>query len=237
MIEPVLTRRELLARLAGVAALPVAAVSCGRGPAGASVSQATRPLHYSSLADVAKLIAAREIQSLDLTQQLLDRIAAVDGRLQSYVTVMTDQAIASARRADAEIRGRPVPRASAWRAHRGERPLLYARRSHHGGHEGLGRLRARLRRDRRRSAGSCRCGHPGQARAVRRCVRSVLSRLPGASEPVGCRTVERRVVEWLRRRDGSGLVLCVGWDGHGGIDPVPIGRERMRGAQARPMVE
>ena len=62
------------------------------------------PLHYSSLADVAKLIAARELQSIDLTQQLLDRIAAVDGRLQSYVTVMTDRAIASARRADAEIR-------------------------------------------------------------------------------------------------------------------------------------
>ena len=173
-----------------------------------------------------------ELQSLDLTQQLLDRIAAVDGRLQSYVTVMTDQAIASARRADAEIRGRPVPRASPWRAHRGERPLLYARRSHHGGHEGLCRLRARLRRDRRRAAGSCRCGHPGQARPVRRCVRSVLSRPAGAGEPVGRHTVERRVIEWLRRGDGSGLVLCVGRYGHGRIDPVPIGRERMRGAQA-----
>ncbi len=99
-----LTRRELLARLAGVAALPVAAVSCSRGPAGSSVSTVTSPLHYSSLADVAKLIAARELQSTDLTRQLLDRIAAVDGRLQSYVTVMADQAIASARRADAEIR-------------------------------------------------------------------------------------------------------------------------------------
>ncbi len=99
-----MTRRDLLARLAGIAALPAAAVSCGRGPAGSSVSHVKSPLHYSSLADVAKLIAAREILSLDLTQQLLDRIAAVDGRLQSYVTVMTDQAIASARRADAEIR-------------------------------------------------------------------------------------------------------------------------------------
>lgn len=99
-----MTRRELLAHLAGIAALPVAAVSCGRGPAGASVSQATRPLHYSSLADVAKLLAAREIQSLDLTHHLLDRIAAVDGRLQSYVTVMADRAITSARPADAEIR-------------------------------------------------------------------------------------------------------------------------------------
>lgn len=104
MLEPALTRREVLARLAGVAALPIAAVSCGRGPADGAVSQVTRPLHYASLADVAKLIAAREIQSSDLTQQLLDRISAVDGRLQSYVTVMAERAIASARRADAEIR-------------------------------------------------------------------------------------------------------------------------------------
>ncbi len=88
MSEPRLTRRVLLARLAGVAALPFAAVSCGRDPAGGTVSQAARPLHYSSLADVAKLVAAGKLLSTDLTQQLLDRIVAVDGRLQSYVTVM-----------------------------------------------------------------------------------------------------------------------------------------------------
>jgi len=99
-----LTRRDFLSHLADAAVLPVAAVSCGRAPAGSSVSKVTTPLHYSSLADVAKLIAARELLSIDLTQQLLDRIAAADGRLQSYVTVMTDQAIASARRADVEIR-------------------------------------------------------------------------------------------------------------------------------------
>jgi amidase len=101
LIESGLTRRDLLSLLAGAAVLPVAAVSCGRGPA---VSQVSNPLHYSSLADVAKLIAARELLSIDLTQQLLDRIAAVDGRLESYVTIMTDQAIPSAGRADAEIR-------------------------------------------------------------------------------------------------------------------------------------
>lgn len=60
-------------------------------------------LHYASLADVARLIAAREIRSSDLTRQMLDRIAAVDGRLQSYVTVMAEQALESAGRADAEI--------------------------------------------------------------------------------------------------------------------------------------
>lgn len=101
--ESGLTRRDLLPILASAAVLP-ATVSCGRGPAGSSVSQVNPPLHYSSLADVARLIAAREILSADLTQQLLDRIAAVDGRLQSYVTVMAGRAIESARRADAGIR-------------------------------------------------------------------------------------------------------------------------------------
>jgi amidase len=99
-----LTRRDLVARLAGLAALPVATASCGRGPAAPSAPEAAIPLHYSSLAHVAGLIAAREISSSDLTQQMLDRIAAVDGRLQSYVTVIAEQAIAGARRADAEIK-------------------------------------------------------------------------------------------------------------------------------------
>lgn len=103
MVGPRLTRRDLLSRLAAAAGLPVA-VSCGRGPAGSSAARIKGPLHYSSLADVATLIAARELTSIDVTQQLLARIAAVDGRLQSYVTVMTDHAIASAARADAEIR-------------------------------------------------------------------------------------------------------------------------------------
>jgi amidase len=96
MTVPALTRRDLLARLAGITALPFAAASCGRSPA-------ADPLHYSSLAHVGVLIAERQLQSSDLTRQLLDRIAAVDGRLQSYVTVLSEQAIASAWRADTEI--------------------------------------------------------------------------------------------------------------------------------------
>lgn len=93
MAEPVLTRRDLLASLAGVAVIP----------ATTPASQVTGPMHYASLADVADLIKARKVRSSDLTQLMLDRIAAVDGRLQSYVTVMAGQALASARRADAEI--------------------------------------------------------------------------------------------------------------------------------------
>jgi amidase len=103
MTAPTLTRRDLLAHLAGVAALPVAAASCGRSPPAPSAPQAAVPLHYSSLASVARRIEARELRPSDLTQQMLDRIAALDGHLLSYVTLMTDRALESARRADAEI--------------------------------------------------------------------------------------------------------------------------------------
>ncbi len=103
MAESGLTRRELLELLSGAAALPIAAASCGR-PAAPSIARVEGPLHYSSLADVARLIAAQELTSTDLTRQMLDRIAAVDGRLRSYVTVMTDRAMASAERADADSR-------------------------------------------------------------------------------------------------------------------------------------
>ncbi len=103
MTVPALTRRDLLARLAGVVALPFAAVACERSPAAASILRAADPLHYASLAQVGKLLAGRQLSSSDLTRQLLDRIATVDWHLQSYVTLMTDRALASARRADAEI--------------------------------------------------------------------------------------------------------------------------------------
>ena len=61
MSEHGLTRRDLLSRLAGVAVVPIAAVSRGRGPA-SSGSQIEHPLHYASLAEVARLIVAREIK-------------------------------------------------------------------------------------------------------------------------------------------------------------------------------
>lgn len=67
-----MTRRDLLSRLAGAAALPITPVSFGR---------TNDSLHYSSLTDVARLIATRELPSMDLTRRMFDRIAAVDGRV------------------------------------------------------------------------------------------------------------------------------------------------------------
>ncbi len=61
------------------------------------------PLHYRSLTEVARLIEAKEISPIELTQMVLDRIDTLDVRLHSYATVMTDHALAAARAAEREI--------------------------------------------------------------------------------------------------------------------------------------
>lgn len=98
-----LTRREMVAALGGGAVL---------SRAGDSWAQPTSPhspgsaddWHYATLAEMAKRIEAKTISPVALTRRMLDRIAALDGGLHGYVTVMNDQAMASARRAEAEIR-------------------------------------------------------------------------------------------------------------------------------------
>ena len=61
------------------------------------------PLHYQTITEVAGRLASREISPVELTQAILDRIAALDGDLKSYVTVMAEPAMESARAAEAEI--------------------------------------------------------------------------------------------------------------------------------------
>lgn len=68
-------------------------------------SNASGSLHYLSLQEIGRRIAAREISPVDLTQRMLDRIAKVDTVLKSYATVMAEQALAEARAAEQEIRG------------------------------------------------------------------------------------------------------------------------------------
>jgi amidase len=64
-------------------------------------------VHYASLLDTARLIQSKELSPVDLTNWMLDRIAAVDGRLRSYATVTTERALAAAQDAAQEIaRGR-----------------------------------------------------------------------------------------------------------------------------------
>lgn len=56
-----------------------------------------------SLADAARAMAAGELSPVELTDSVLDRIGAVEPRLQAYVTVAADSARAAAVRAEREM--------------------------------------------------------------------------------------------------------------------------------------
>jgi len=60
-------------------------------------------LHHATIAAAARWIETRDLSPVLLTQAYLDRIAAIDDRLHAYVLVAADQALASARAAEAEI--------------------------------------------------------------------------------------------------------------------------------------
>ena len=64
---------------------------------------ADTPLHYQTITEVAGKIQSGEVSPVELTRALLDRIAALDGELKSYATVMEDQAMAAALAAEQEI--------------------------------------------------------------------------------------------------------------------------------------
>lgn len=62
-----------------------------------------------TLAKAAQLIRLKQASPVELTQACLERIEAQDGRLNSFITVMPEEALGQARRAEAEIlSGAPV---------------------------------------------------------------------------------------------------------------------------------
>ena len=69
----------------------------------------TDPLHYLDIRGIAGMIRHRGVSSREVTQALLDRIAARDGDLHAYALVMADAALARADAADRQIA------AGAWR--------------------------------------------------------------------------------------------------------------------------
>src|SRR6266511_747310 len=56
-----------------------------------------------TLTDVAGLIEKKEVSPVELTQAMLDRISALDGKLYSYITVTSGLALQQARAAEQEI--------------------------------------------------------------------------------------------------------------------------------------
>jgi amidase len=110
-VNSMMTRREALTLLGGAAVAGTLA-ACSREPAAElppPVAE-TQPapalpddVHYRSLGEVAGLLETGEISPVELTQHMLERISALDGRLKSYATVTADRALAAARRAEQEI--------------------------------------------------------------------------------------------------------------------------------------
>ena len=64
---------------------------------------ASNELHYLELTELTRRIHAKELSPVEATEAELDRIAALDGRVRSYVRVTADLALDQARQAEAEI--------------------------------------------------------------------------------------------------------------------------------------
>ena len=58
---------------------------------------------FLSAAELGALIKSREISPVEATQAYLDRIEKVDGKLNAYITICRDEALADARRTEQEI--------------------------------------------------------------------------------------------------------------------------------------
>lgn len=63
----------------------------------------TEALHYHTITELAALIAAKAVSPVEITEAMLARIEAIDGRLKAYATVMAELAMAQARVAEREI--------------------------------------------------------------------------------------------------------------------------------------
>jgi aspartyl-tRNA(Asn)/glutamyl-tRNA(Gln) amidotransferase subunit A len=60
-------------------------------------------LHHLTIAEAARLIAARKLSPVELTRALLARIEAIDPQLNAYLLVTAEQALEQARQAESDI--------------------------------------------------------------------------------------------------------------------------------------
>jgi aspartyl-tRNA(Asn)/glutamyl-tRNA(Gln) amidotransferase subunit A len=60
-------------------------------------------LVWASVGELARLVAAKAVSPVEVVQAHLDRIAALDGTLKSYITVMGEAALQAAKSAEAAV--------------------------------------------------------------------------------------------------------------------------------------
>lgn len=65
--------------------------------------QATSPID-AGIAEAGRMLRSGAVSSTELAHDCLDRIRRFDGRLNSFITVTDELALARAKRADAELR-------------------------------------------------------------------------------------------------------------------------------------
>src|SRR5713226_1904616 len=96
-----LSRREFVAMSVGAAALT--AVSSPE-TSFAGTSSTPEELLALSLSEVSRRIHARQVTAVELTQAVLDRIKIYNPKVNAYITVMRDEALAHAARLDDEAK-------------------------------------------------------------------------------------------------------------------------------------
>ena len=67
------------------------------------MSKTPTQLHYRTIAEIAELIKSKQLSPVEITTYLLERIDQLDCHLKSYATIMRDDAIAAAKKSEAEI--------------------------------------------------------------------------------------------------------------------------------------
>ena len=60
-------------------------------------------LHWRSMAELGHMVATKEVSPVEVVRAHLDRVAALDAKLKSFITVCGDQALEAARAAEAEL--------------------------------------------------------------------------------------------------------------------------------------
>ena len=80
------------------------AVAFASGPSGGEIMIAADDLFYSTIGEIAAALRRKEVSSIEITDALLERIEALDGKLHSFITVTADLARQQARQAEQELR-------------------------------------------------------------------------------------------------------------------------------------
>ena len=189
-------------------------------------------LHYQSLTSVSDLIRRRKLSPGGSNAGN----PGEDCPARWSVPFLRDCTGGSRARARKSRRGgnrpRPLARAAARRADRGEGPLQHDVRADGVGDHDLQGFHTELQRHCGRSVGAKRRGHSRQAQDDRGGLHLSSSRGAGASQSLEHRLLGRIVLHRFRRRYVSRALLRQPWHGHRRLDTLPLRHLRPDGDQA-----